>query len=39
MKLLNFYLFIDKTEEAKISGAYGTYEGEHKFIFGSNTEI
>jgi hypothetical protein len=33
MKLLNFYSFIDKTEEAKMGGTYGTYEGEEKFSY------
>jgi hypothetical protein len=39
MKLYDFYFSGDKTEEAKVGGACGAYEGEEKVIFGFNTEI
>jgi hypothetical protein len=38
MKLHDFYFLGDKTEEAKMGGACGTYVGEEKFIFGCNTK-
>jgi hypothetical protein len=34
MKIYYLYFSGDKTEEAKMGGAYGAYEGEEKFVFG-----
>ena len=39
MKLHGFYFSGDKTEEAKMGGAYGACEREEKFMFCCNTEI